>query len=66
MLQKIYDDLIPGRADTSNEFIVHIHHVYVVSPTSDLANIIIWEFSVAAAAAIKFWCGREYGFDNDG
>ena len=49
-----------------NYFIVHIHHVNVFAPTSDLAKIVIREFCVAAAAAIKLQCGQEYGFDNNG
>ena len=66
MLPKLYDDLMPGRTNTLNEFIVHIHHVNVVAPTSNLAKIIIRDFCVAAAAAIKFQSGHEYDFDNDG
>ena len=42
-----------AQTDTLNEFIVHIHHVNVAAPTSDLAKIIIREFCVAAAATIK-------------
>lgn len=44
MLPKLYDDLMFGRADTLNESIVHIYHINVVAPTSDLAKIIIREF----------------------
>ena len=65
MLPKHYDDLMSGQTDTLNEFILHIHHVNVVAPTSDLTKFIIMEFCVAALAAIKLQYGQRYGFDNE-
>ena len=65
MLPKFYDELMSGRTDTLNGFIVCIHYFNVVAPTSDLFKIIISDFCVAAAAIIKLQCCREYGFEND-
>lgn len=58
--------IMPCRMHTLNGFIIHIHQVNVVAPTSGLAKIIISEFCVAAVAAIKLQGGHECGFDNDG
>ena len=33
MLPKLFNDLLSGRTDTLNEFIIHIYHVNVVAPT---------------------------------
>ncbi|KAG1652562.1 Anaphase-promoting complex subunit 5 [Nymphon striatum] len=62
LLPKLHNDLIKGKIDTLQEYIVSIHGMPTPTLSNNLSIKIIEMMCVTAASAVKLQCGREYGF----
>ena len=63
ILPTLYQDLLEGKADTLNDFIIEIRRVPVKEPSRELARKITNMMCLEAAKGVKLQCGREYVFD---
>ncbi|KAG1655467.1 NADH dehydrogenase [ubiquinone] 1 alpha subcomplex assembly factor 3 [Nymphon striatum] len=62
LLPKLHNDLIKGKIDTLQNYIVSIHGMPTPTLSNNLSTKIIEMMCATAASAVKLQCGREYGF----
>ncbi|KAG1673895.1 [3-methyl-2-oxobutanoate dehydrogenase [lipoamide]] kinase, mitochondrial [Nymphon striatum] len=62
LLPKLHNDLIKGKIDTLQNYIVSIHSMPTPTLSNNLSTKIIEMMCATAASAVKLQCGREYGF----
>ncbi|KAG1667875.1 Cyclin-A2 [Nymphon striatum] len=62
LLPKLHNDLIKGKIDTLQDYIVSIHGMPTPTLSNNLSTKIIEMMCATAASAVKLQCGREYGF----
>ncbi|KAG1655098.1 CAAX prenyl protease 2 [Nymphon striatum] len=62
LLPKLHNDLIKGKIETLQNYIVSIHGMPTPTLSNNLSTKIIAMMCATAASAVKLQCGREYGF----
>ena len=58
----LYSDLLEGKLQTLNDYVIHYRHIPVAYPTSDLSKKILQKMCTDAAEVFDRQAGREYGF----
>ncbi|KAG1681045.1 Pyruvate carboxylase, mitochondrial [Nymphon striatum] len=62
LLPKLHNDLIKGKINTLQNYIVSIHSMPTPTLSNNLSTKIIEMMCATAASAVKLQCGREYRF----
>ena len=65
MFPTLHSDLLEGKTNTLEAFIVKRRQYEIPEPSCELEKLIIQKLCLSAAAVIKLQCEREYVSDGD-